>query len=298
MSSDRLNFKSDLEHEPSMVHQGESTLSYTFRLDSKDSNQAIHIALLYITLSKYGTDWVSLPHSHHFTEFFYITNGTGKFSVESNIYDVKANDLIILNPNTVHTEISEPKKPMEYIVLGIEGIEFQADSSNFILLNSSTQKTELHFYFNTLAHEMKSDRPYRNFVCQNLLNIIFTIILRNNAFKISLVNAHNLTRESSIIKKYIDEHYKENITIDTLCSLVHLNKYYCIHKFKKEVGTTPIHYLTERRIEESKHLLRSTNHSLSSIAQILGFSSPSYFSQVFKKLTNQSPQDYKKSLLQ
>lgn len=294
MSNSRYNFTTDNDCEASITHKDDSTLSYTFNPDVKHGNQSINVNLLYVALSKYGNDWVSLPHSHNFTEFFYITNGTGQFSVESDILDVKANDLIILNPTIVHTEISNSAKPMEYIVLGVEGIKFQAEDKDYIILNSSTYKTDLHLYFNTLAHEMKRDQPYRDFVCQNLLNIIFTLILRNEAFKISMVTGPNLTRECNIAKKYIEEHFRENITVDTLSSLVHLNKYYFVHNFSKQFGTSPINYLNKRRIEESKHLLANTSHSLSSISQIVGFSSPSYFSQAFKKMTNTTPQEYKR----
>lgn len=293
MSNNRYNFKKDNESEASLTHSDDSTLSYTFNPDGKQGNQ-VHVSLLYVAISKYGTDWKSLPHSHNFTEFFYITNGSGQFSVENEILDVRANDLIILNPTIVHTEISNPSKPMEYIVLGIEGIKFQAEDQGYILLNSSAHKSDLHLYFNSLAHEMKRELPYRNFLCQNLLNIIFTMILRNDAFKISIVSGPKLTRECNIAKKYIEDNYQENISIETLSSLVHLNKYYFVHNFKKQFGTSPINYLIKRRIEESKHLLVSTNHSLSTISQIVGFSSPSYFSQAFKRITNITPQEYKK----
>jgi AraC-like DNA-binding protein/mannose-6-phosphate isomerase-like protein (cupin superfamily) len=294
MSNNRYNFNIENEREAFMIHKEDSTLSYTFTLGGKHDNQAIHVTLLYVAISKYGNDWISLPHSHNFTEFFYITNGTGKFSAESDILNVKANDLIILNPTIVHTEISNPSKPLEYIVLGVEGIRFQTEDRGCILLDGSTLKSDLHLYFNTLAQEMKHDQPYRDFVCQNLLNIIFTSILRNDAFKISITTEAGMTRECSIAKKYIEDHFSENITIDTLSSLVHLNKYYFAHNFTKQFGTSPINYLIKRRIDESKHLLTSTNYSLSSISQIVGFSSPSYFSQVFKRTTNILPQAYRK----
>jgi AraC-like DNA-binding protein/mannose-6-phosphate isomerase-like protein (cupin superfamily) len=294
MSNSRYNFKTENECEASMIHKEDSTISYTFNPGGKHGNQAIHVTLLYVAISKFGNDWISLPHSHNFTEFFYITNGTGKFSVESDILNVKSNDLIILNPTILHTEISNILKPMEYIVLGVEGIQFQTENQGCILLNSSAHKTDLHLYFNTLAHEMKNDQPYRDFVCQNLLNIIFTIILRNDAFKISLVTGPHPNRECSMVKKYIEEHYSENITIETLSSLVHLNKYYFVHNFTKQFGTSPINYLIKRRIDESKHLLANTNYSLSSISQIIGFSSPSYFSQAFKRTTDTTPQEYRK----
>ncbi len=59
-----------------------------------------------------------------------------------------------------------------------------------------------------------------------------------------------------------------------------MNKYYLVHSFSKEYGVSPINYLIGRRIEESRYLLADTNHSLSQISHMLGFSSPSYFSRV------------------
>lgn len=293
MSNNHYHIKNETDLDAQITRLNDSTLTYTFNPDGKYGEQHIQVTLLYVTLSKYDMDWISLPHSHTFTEFFYITNGSGKFSIESNIYDVKQNDLIILNPSVIHTEISNPEKPMEYIVLGIDGIQFQGRDKNYIHLNSSTHKSELHHYFKSLALEIKKELPYKDFVCQNLLNIIFTIILRHDSFTISLIEGPKLSRECAIVKEYIDKHFKENITLDDLCSLIHLNKYYFVHNFTKQLGTSPINYIIYKRVEEAKHLLINTNHSLSQIAQILGFSSQSYFSQVFKKFTHQSPKEYK-----
>ena len=293
MSSNRYDFNADYENEASILRKENSTLSYTFNPTGKYGNQEIHITLLYIALSEYGKDWISLPHSHNFTEFFYITKGSGTFSVERDTIHVKAGDLIILNPTIEHTEISNPLKPMEYMVFGVEGIQFQTENQGCILLNN-THKSDLQFYFYTLSYEMKRNRPYRDFMCQNILNIIFTTILRNEALQISLSTDSHLSKECSVAKKYMEENFSENITVETLSSMVHLNKYYFIHKFTKEMGISPINYLIKKRVEESKHLLTSTNYSLSSISQIVGFSSPTYFSQAFKKATNLPPQDYRK----
>ncbi|MEG0306013.1 MAG: AraC family transcriptional regulator, partial [Oscillospiraceae bacterium] len=96
-------------------------------------------------------------------------------------------------------------------------------------------------------------------------------------------------------KKYIDANYPENITIDFLAELTHLNKFYLMHAFTREYNISPINYLIERRIRESKYLLANTDHSLAQISNILGFSSPSYFSQSFKRLEKTSPREYRNS---
>ena len=100
--------------------------------------------------------------------------------------------------------------------------------------------------------------------------------------------------ECDLVRRYIENHFKENLTLDQLAGLAHLNKYYLAHAFQREFGVSPINYLISRRIEESRFLLRETDHSISQIAQILGFSSLSYFSQTFRRLEGVSPVEYRR----
>ena len=67
------------------------------------------------------------------------------------------------------------------------------------------------------------------------------------------------------------------------------------HAFKREYGVSPINYMIARRIEESKYLLAETDLSMSQIAQLLGFSSLSYFSQVFRRTQNMTPMEFRQS---
>ena len=73
-----------------------------------------------------------------------------------------------------------------------------------------------------------------------------------------------------------------------------MNKYHLAHSFKEEFGISPISYQLNRRIEESCYLLQQTDMSLSQIARVLGFSSSSYFSQLFRKAKEMSPSEYRK----
>ena len=68
-----------------------------------------------------------------------------------------------------------------------------------------------------------------------------------------------------------------------------MNKYYLAHAFTKYTGLSPINYLLQKRIQEAKSLLESTSCSIAQISNMLGFSSQSYFSQVFKKSTGKTP---------
>jgi len=87
----------------------------------------------------------------------------------------------------------------------------------------------------------------------------------------------------------------EDITLQTLSDLTYLNKYYLVHAFKNYKGVSPINYLINRRLIEAKHLLATTNYPISKIAASIGFSSQSYFSQVFRKETGMSPNAYRQN---
>ena len=105
-------------------------------------------------------------------------------------------------------------------------------------------------------------------------------------------------RECAEIKRYIDTNYREDLSLDKLAALAHLNKYYLAHAFQKEYGVSPMSYLSRRRIEESKYLLGNTGHSLAQISELMGFSSPSYFSQCFRKAEGISPNEYRRQVRQ
>ena len=56
------------------------------------------VRLLYISKSRFGGDWRSVPHTHACTEMFYCVSGRGQFNIEGKLFDVAPDDLIIVNP--------------------------------------------------------------------------------------------------------------------------------------------------------------------------------------------------------
>ena len=97
-----------------------------------DNINPINAKLLYVTHSVYENDWPSLPHTHYFTELCYIKRGKGNYLIEDQIYPVKEDDFIIINSNITHTERSVGDIPLEYIILGVEGLNFGEFQENQI----------------------------------------------------------------------------------------------------------------------------------------------------------------------
>lgn len=266
----------------------------SIQFSTEKSNQP-EFHLRNISFSKYEGDWPSLPHAHPFTELFYIINGKGEFWIDNERISVSSNDLIIINPNVEHTEKAMTNAPMEYIVFGVDGLACTFhETENYGHFSYTSVQNRLIYLSRLMMQEFMEKEPGFDVICQNILQVLFLYISREQQISLRAADNFLLSRECAAAKRYMDANYSKNITLDTLAEITHTNKYYLAHSFTECIGESPIHYLMNRRIQAGKDLLLNTNHSILQIAESTGFSSQSYFSQAFKKETGMTPQKFRK----
>ena len=272
-----------------------STVCYDINLDKGDPLAQSDARLLNITWAQYSSEWNSTMHAHRHAEMFFIMSGSGTFQLQRHSFPVSGRSLVIINPGVMHCEQSNQGSPLEYIVLGVENLEMAADEQGYVLTTFNRDWDTVSVSLRLMLQEARSGQDGYSQVCQRMLEIILLRILRRRGLSLaSEAVGMDDNRECGMVRRYIDEHFKESITLDQLAELAHINKYYLVHAFRKAYGTSPINYLISRRIQESRFLLTNSNHSLSQIARILGFSSLSYFSQSFHRTEGVSPMEYRK----
>lgn len=93
---------------------------------------------------------------------------------------------------------------------------------------------------------------------------------------------------------YIYNHLNEKISLDTLSSILDINKSYMCELFKKETGMTIYTYITKLKIEAAQNMLVNSDYSSIDISNYFAFSSHSHFINTFKKYTGQTPNEYKR----
>lgn len=96
------------------------------------------------------------------------------------------------------------------------------------------------------------------------------------------------------IRLYMENHYMESITLESMSQQFFMEKTYLAHVFSRATGTSPIKYLSVVRIRKVKELLRFTNDTLAEIAKQTGFSTEQYLSRVFKDMEGIPPREYRK----
>lgn len=97
------------------------------------------------------------------------------------------------------------------------------------------------------------------------------------------------------IKKYLDEHYEEKISLDDLSELFGVNKFYLTRIFREQFDISVNDYLTQVRIMHAKQMLDFTDLSVQKIAQKCGISNSNYFCRLFKAWEGISPGEYRKN---
>lgn len=101
--------------------------------------------------------------------------------------------------------------------------------------------------------------------------------------------------EALRIRQYVDEHFRENLTLESMAGMVGMNPYYFSSYFKKNTGMNFKAYLTEVRMEAAAKLLANTDCKAYEVADRVGYRNVRQFNDNFRGKYGMSPNEYRKS---
>ena len=114
-----------------------------------------------------------------------------------------------------------------------------------------------------------------------------------------LISNYNLQQYSYTVRsalEYINLNLQNNLSLSTISEAINKNSSFLSSQFKKETGNTVTRYIQEKRIEESIRLLTHTDMTIQEISYSVGIDDLSWFSKLFKSITNMSPTKYRANL--
>ncbi|WP_242851152.1 helix-turn-helix domain-containing protein [Clostridium novyi] len=126
----------------------------------------------------------------------------------------------------------------------------------------------------------KEDIECINDVIHELFNLIFKDKKDINITE-KLINGRSINKNIQPIFKYIEENYKEKITLEEAASICNLNMYYFSKLFKKDTNIKFVDYVTLYKMEKAKEILKYTDESIVNIAIHLGYDESGYFFKGF-----------------
>ncbi len=248
---------------------------------------------------------------HGCYELLVIQQGHANLEWLGQLYTVEEPAAFLLSPNSPHKLLSSSTS-LRYLYVEFEII----DATIFPALPQLLQWNSLQGRMETMQSEVELFRQSMQVLEQlvkqyaheksplleeALMNdirkaIVLVRYLLDNANRMegyieSVQQSQYRTIEA--IMRYMESHYREELSLQHLSDLVHLNGSYLIRLFKKLQGKTPFHYLSALRMNAATSYLQNSSLSIQDIAQASGYSSLHYFSQAFKLKNGMSPSEWR-----
>ena len=115
----------------------------------------------------------------------------------------------------------------------------------------------------------------------------------------TLISNYNLQDYSYTVRcaiEYINFNLQSNLSLSTISESIGKNSSFLSNQFKKETGKTITKYIQEKRIEEAANMLTNTDLTIQEVSHLVGIDDLSWFSKLFKSITNMSPTKYRTSV--
>ena len=132
------------------------------------------------------------------------------------------------------------------------------------------------------------------YVCEVMIRLFTLVLLTRKNHVLSQVKPDDtIALRMRIFLHYIEQHYGDDVTLESLAQSANVSKSECIRCFKLSMQITPYKYLMEYRLSRAALLLRQTNESVGNIASNVGFHQMSRFGKCFKEKTGCTPKEYR-----
>lgn len=257
------------------------------------------LKLKHISIMNFDKEISNRINGSHCSEIYYILNGNCQAIFYDEVRELNSGDILLISNRSAEVILNPIGCSIQFLVVGFDGISISPDSetcegSTSYVLSSIDPEGKAHCYLNELITEAKNRSDDSQFITTHLTNLIIAYLEREGIAKFYPTTSERNFKECELLKEFIDEKFREDISLDELAAMVFMDKYHLVHEFKKCFGTTPISYLVDQRIEQCKILLENSDFNMEEIAKDVGFNSQSYFNQIFKKKVGMTPSQYKR----
>jgi len=227
-------------------------------------------------------------HEHSACNLTYFTHGKARYTINNEIIEVKAGDLLVLPTNCVRKAITSPVELMQCFSVDfhLRKIKNEELIPPFPLLCEPGLHKDIIHLFNELTFTWIAKRQGYIIKCNGLFLQIIHRFLELVVYKDeSYSGDFRITR----VIRYIRTHYVENITVREMAEMVDLNPAYFGVLFRQVMGMSFNHYLMQTRIRIAENMLLSGEYKVSDAAEACGFADVSHFYKQFKLLKGFPP---------
>lgn len=249
------------------------------------------------TVSDFGSGKDRTLHWHHALEITLILEGGIDYLIEGKQYRRNAGEFMLINSGSVHQTQNATKTGLLSVMILVIPDSFLRElvpeivKPQFDLDQNPTVRDIIATYLYQINTYLQNPKPFQSLLIRKeLLSVLYQLYSK------CYVKADSRTDDNQMIKeitRYVEKHYAEELALEKVAELFHLQKNYFCRFFKKKTGLSFHQYLCQVRVHAALALLSSgEGRSVLECALESGFSSGKILNDWCQKLYGCTPLQY------
>lgn len=185
-------------------------------------------------------------------------------------------------------------QPVHKVARFIESLEL----TQILVLHDTINEVLVHQLQHTIRQVSEQKPGYYLEAVLLLKSLLLRLrILRHEGDHQQSASPHVRSSEETVFNqcvRYLQEHLSENVTVEQLCEIAHVSQSYLYRCFKKLLQQSPSQFVLQFKLQKSQELLKTTDDSITAIAEATGFSSIYLFCSTFKSAVGLTPTQFRK----
>ncbi len=260
----------------------------------------------------------SMPtrHFHNEYEIYYLVEGERYYFINNQTYHIHKGCLVLIDKYCLHKTsqvqgtgaherylIELKDKPFSNFLnsIGELSLEDFFKKYNGVVELSPSEQLKMEDLFQCIESEIKDKKEgYQTLIWSKVAEILICTqrlqSLSSPANNNALMPASAIHKQINVISNYISEHYRDDISLDSISNRFFISKSYLSRKYKEITGLSISEHINIQRIKYSADLLSHSSDSITVVAAMSGYNSITYFEKTFKRYTGLSPRQYRKNI--
>ncbi|MBQ9112260.1 MAG: AraC family transcriptional regulator [Clostridia bacterium] len=234
-------------------------------------------------------------HLHYHIELAFLMGGRTRVTVDSNVYDVEAGDVIIVFPNQIHRFETLEKEKFILMIVNPDIIsEFTKQFTSSIpesnIIKGGALDEDLSLLAKKISDSYYGNEQYKDTILRGYLLSFFGKILQKLTVKDVQAKEYNVL--GSILNYCINNSSKP-LSLDILEKELHISKYYISHIMSNKLRMGFNDYINSLRVSNACKYLQKSDKSITEISDIVGFNTLRTFNRAFLKQMGITPSEYR-----
>lgn len=246
--------------------------------------------------SKQPTGFAS--HWHEHIELHYIVEGEADFRLNQTAYHVVPGDFVIINSNELHTAVCT-REPYyaRVIIFDMADLSPELAGCNYLFQSLIKGDETVADLTEQILREREGEQCAYKQICKALTMELLVHMCRNYVEQ-TLSERDSLRRKKdlerlNVVLSYIQNHYMEPVSNAQLADMICLSEDRFGHLFREGVGKPPLQYINDMRLKSALNLLKTSDHTVTQVAEAVGFRDYNHFGRLFRKRYGCTPYEVK-----